>query len=880
MSVPAGATDAPTPPSARRLYDDARKAMAQLHLDDAAALLERARTALPETPDAERPETAMRIEVTWSWIVLDREGRDAALERLAALEREALAGGRPDLQALPLAQAGVLCARQGDMAAALSHLRRAVPLARSLSVDDRVRLLLNKGTIASQAGRWSEASADLGGASDLAASAGLEELAFMARHNQGYVEYLRGDLPAALRLMQEADDRPVEIDRSVSRLDRARVLLDAGLVDDAVALLGQAIDGLRRIGMAPEQAEAELDLARCDLLRDRPDEARILAADVAGRAASRAEAATELQARLVMLESALTGNQTTGGPEARDEALQLSRAAREAGQPRLGRRADLLAAIADTRLGRLEDAAAHLSRGGSLSRSPHLATRTLVARARLQLALARGDGGEAASIARRVRTDVARARAGMASLDLRTASGLHLDPIIGLDLARAARGPAWQLLQAAERWRAATASVPMLRPPRSGAAAAAWSRLRVLHDELRAAPASAQGGLYAEISAVESRLRRSAWAEPSSQGRRPGAVTAGLDRRRLDAALRAHAAVAVSFQWIGSQLHAVVVRPGRPAHRSVVIDRVAAFALRDRLTSDLAAASRVRSTPGGGALAAAVFGSLAATLATLDTEILARAGLAPDDPAALVIVPSGALATVPWGMLPSRLARPTVVARSLGDWLEGATAVDPGRRRGGRRPRRGQRSGRGARGPRRLGRGPPPGQGPAPAEPARRRGRRVRGVRPGARRGPRSSPARQPAVLRGVAGGRIAVRPRVRGALAARVPGGAVGVQHGRRDPAPGGRTARLRLGAAGLRGGDGRGPGERCSRRHGPAHDGSVPPGARGGTRGVASHCRTPSRARRPRDTGWRGPSPASAPPGWPSRAADSARCAQRRES
>ena len=82
------------------------------------------------------------------------------------------------------------------------HLRRAVPLAGHLPTDDRVRLLLNKGTVASQSGHWGEASADLGEASRLAADAGLGEFAFMARHNQGYVEYLRGDLPAALRLMQ------------------------------------------------------------------------------------------------------------------------------------------------------------------------------------------------------------------------------------------------------------------------------------------------------------------------------------------------------------------------------------------------------------------------------------------------------------------------------------------------------------------------------------------------------------------------------------------------------------------------------------------------------------------------------------------------------
>ena len=677
MSVPPRTSDTASPPAARDLYDQARRAMAQLHPDAAADLLERARTALPGTPDAERAELAMRVEVTWSWIVLDREGPGAALDRLAALEQRAVAAGRPDLQALPAVQAGVVCARQGDMAAALGHLRRAVPLARTLPPDDRVRLLLNKGTIASQAGRWAEASADLGSASDLAASAGLEEFAFMARHNQGYVEYLRGDLPAALRLMQEADDRPVEIDRSVSRLDRARVLLEAGLVDDAAGLLREAIDGLRANGMAPERADAELDLARCELLRGRPEAARTLAAGVADRAVARGEKATELQARLVMVETSLTAAASSRAAERRDEAVELAEAARRAGLTRLALRAELLAAVIDARLGRLAEAATELARGAALARSPHLATRTLVAQARLVLAQARDDRRDAASIARRVRTDVSRAGAGMASLDLRTASGLHLDPIIGLDLARAASGSPWRLLLTAERWRAATAAVPMLRPPSSEDAAAAWSRLRVLHDEVRSAPASAQPGLHAEISAVELRLRRSAWADRGSGA--PVAAAEDLVRARVDAVLRNRGAVAVSLQWIGPDLHALVVRPGRPVAHRAVIRRDRALALHERLTGDLAATGRLQSTLAGGMLATAVRSSLGASLAAIDDEILRAAGLTPDDPPALVVVPTGALATVPWGMLPSRVGRPTTVARSLGDWLGDGSAPDPTR---------------------------------------------------------------------------------------------------------------------------------------------------------------------------------------------------------
>ena len=306
------------------------------------------------------------------------------------------------------------------------------------------------------------------------------------------------------------------------------MLLEAGLVDDAASLLALAIEALRAVGMVPEQAEAELDLAACEALRSRPERARDLAAGVAERAVARGEGGTALRAGLVLLEAWLAADRSvddvagaTGPLRAsaadararRDDARRIAGEACAAGLPRLAVRAHLLAAIIDTGLGDLDEAAADLAGGAPLARSPHLATRTLVARAGLLLARARGDRDEASAITRRVRRDVARAGSGMASLDLRTAVGLHLGPIIGLDLERAASGSPWQLLLTAERWRAATAAVPSLRPPRSERAAAEWSRLRVLHDEVRAAPSPDLAGLHEQIAAVEMRLRRIAWAD-------------------------------------------------------------------------------------------------------------------------------------------------------------------------------------------------------------------------------------------------------------------------------------------------------------------------------------------------------------------------------
>ena len=150
---------------------------------------------------------------------------------------------------------------------------------------------------------------------------------------------------------------------------------------------------------------------------------------------------------------------------------------------------------------------------------------------------------------------------------------------------------------------------------------------------------------------------------------------APLRRERLDAALRDHDAMALSLQWIRGRLHAVVVRPGRPARHVPLLTRSRALALRDRVEADLAATARTLAAPGASVLAPVVRASLAAGLAALDAEVLEPCARAAGDPAGLVIVPTGPLATVPWSMLASRAGRPTTVTRSLATWLDQDTRL-------------------------------------------------------------------------------------------------------------------------------------------------------------------------------------------------------------
>ena len=84
---------------------------------------------------------------------------------------------------------------------------------------------------------------------------GGREQEFMARHNAGYAAYLRGDIPRSLAGMAEADRLEADVFRAPSRLDRVRVLLEAGLVREAIETLEAGAAELSVEGH--EQARAE-----------------------------------------------------------------------------------------------------------------------------------------------------------------------------------------------------------------------------------------------------------------------------------------------------------------------------------------------------------------------------------------------------------------------------------------------------------------------------------------------------------------------------------------------------------------------------------------------------------------------------------------------
>lgn len=634
-------------------YQLARTAIAHYRLRDARRHLDEAREKLDGLAPEERFEPDIRIRLTESWLTLDDIGLGAALEQVAQGRHDAEAAGRDDLRGLAHIQASVLNARAGHIEEALGELRTAVDLSPAFSVEDRVRLLINKGAIGSQAGALGEAAEDLRTAASMAADS--PQYKFMATHNLGFVEYLRGDLPAALRWMAAADELEADVDRCVSRLDRARVLMEVGLVDDAVVLLEQAAVGMREAHLWEELSDALLEMGRCALLRGRTVDAVRAADQMVDTAAGRGDHSRDLEARSIRLES-LAARPGVPTRDLVDEATTLLADAREADQAWLVDRCTAWGVILSGRAGIPIDETAV---GGHLRRmraSPYLATRALAILAQLSLPATPARRGQ---LVRAAALDVANARAGMSNLDLRSAVAIHISPVIEVDLAQAVLShDAWSALAATERWRSALDSVPSVLPPADREVASLWSSLRQRHEDLRNSPPGQSGPLRSEVARIERHLRELSWT---------GTTVTTMRSRRRPRRGEMGSATVLNYFLAGDVAWVVVLLPGQKAELLNMGSRQEVGALVTRATADANAAARV----GHGLLAASVLGSLHQSLGLLDDTLLpSHLGDGP-----IIIVPGGELAHLPWGMLPRLRDRPVTVSRSLGAWHAGATKL-------------------------------------------------------------------------------------------------------------------------------------------------------------------------------------------------------------
>lgn len=620
-----------------------------------------------------------RATVTLAYPTFERHGLAPALALLDEAEQVAPGAAGAPVRALASVQRAGFLGRSGDWAAAVRILLAADRDAESLSPRERCSLLLNRGLARMYLHELRESRRDLEASHALALEHGHGDLAFKAQHNLGCLEFLRGDLPTALRLMGAADEMDVDVSRATAKLDFARVLLEAGLLDRAATLLDEASAIARERELWQEVGEILLDQARHAIISADHRTARTKAAAARRTFAGRASTGWRVQAEMLRLDA----EAALGRHSARVARAAAVLAQSPMPSPALAHRAAVLAAESALNTGDVAAAAAWLH---SVRRPRHLTFSERLHRDLVQarLDVSTGRAGTGQRRLRDVSNRLAEEQGRHASLDTRTALALHGQGLgdLDLDLALATPTPA-RVFAASERWRAASQRVPPVRPPEDDELAELSSRLRQARAEARDDPSGRpSAALTAELARLEQAVARRGWELSHAASPRAGAeastgrddTTARSDRTArgdhadrpvtLSAfaeAARDAATDAVSLVSHRGQLYAVTVAGSRSS--LVELGSVGTVtALAQRVAADLGALGR----PLPDALRPIVERSAARTFKALD-EVLAPA--LPEHHDRLLVLPSRLLASLPWRRLPSLAGRPVVVAPSATTWV-------------------------------------------------------------------------------------------------------------------------------------------------------------------------------------------------------------------
>ncbi|MEU4880190.1 CHAT domain-containing protein [Streptomyces althioticus] len=553
---------------------------------------------------------------------------------------------------------------------ALEDVRRAVPVLRQAGdVIWTARALTLRATVHLALGAVERAEADFASAEDLWAVTDQEHDKADAVESRGLAAFRSGDVPAALRLLDEAEERYAKLGTPTFMLSirRCEVLMAAGLAAEALAEADTAIAELDSIGgQSTRKAELLLAAARAARQADDPATATARAGLAVRLFAGQRRAWWEAHARLV-----LTGARHAAGKRSgrlvRDAAAAAERLV-ELGAP-AAPEAFLLAGRIALDLGRTADAERHLAVAARSRRNgPPLARMTGWAAQALRARAAGSTRGVLEACRRGLDVlDDHRMTLGASELRARaTAQGAEL-AALAQQAALRSGGPR-RLLVWSERWRATALSAPPTRPP-------------------------ADPELLSHMTAYREIAAR------AEEARMEGRPVPALEReqRRLERAIRSRTL------HMRGEAHGDDTRfdVGRLLERLGDGVRLVELAVVDgRVQVLLCGQSRVRRFEAGLLAAAeteaehvqAGLRRLAHPGAQARLPVVEAAGRRLEElllgPAAahlgdgpVVIVPPGRLHRVPWALLPSLRERVVSVSPSASSWLRARETRPP---RGGR----------------------------------------------------------------------------------------------------------------------------------------------------------------------------------------------------
>ncbi|MFD5405814.1 CHAT domain-containing protein [Streptomyces griseorubiginosus] len=584
---------------------------------------------------------------------------------LAALERGVeVAGGHT--RARVLFRRAYASWVLGQHKAALEDVRRAIPVLRQAEdVIWTARALTLRATVHLALGAVERADADFTAAEALWDTTGQEHDKADAVESRGLAAYRSGDVPAALRLLDEAQERYAKLGTPTFMLTvrRCEVLMAAGLAREALAEADAAIKVLDGIG-GQSTLKAELLLAAARAARVEGDAHTAIArADLAVRLfAGQRRSWWETHARLVLIEARVAAGRGSGRLVA-DAAAVAERLA-SFGAP-AAPEASLLAGRIALDLGWREDAQRHLEvaarsrhSGPALARMTGWAARALWARAV-------GSDRRVLEACRRGLDVLDDHRTTLGASELRaraTAQGAELAALAAR--ASLASGGPRRLLVWSERWRATALSAPPTRPPADPGLLSDLTAFREI--AARAEAARMEGRPVPTLEREQRRLEREIRSRTHHiRGDAPG------DGYRFDPA--------ELLERLGDDVRLVelAVLDGRVQVLLCGRGRVRRFeggllADAEREAEHVQAGLRRLAHPGAEARLPVVEAAGRRLEELLLGPAAAQLGSGP-----VVVVPPGRLHRVPWALLPSLRERVFSVSPSASSWLRAHGTAPP-----------------------------------------------------------------------------------------------------------------------------------------------------------------------------------------------------------
>jgi hypothetical protein len=488
--------------------------------------------------------------------------------------------------------------------------------------------------------------------------------------NLGWLAARSGDLAAAFHHFDDAEAEYRALDTGLGYLwiHRCSALLACHLAPEARSLARRAAEELTGAGFGLAGAEAMAMQAEAALLDGAPEEALAVARAARQVFHDQDRPAWEAYATYLALQARFDL-----GDLRRQDLAAIRRAAsalEDAGMRDLGLHARILCGRTALRLGDTAGGAADLARAAAARRAGSVYLRVQAWLATALLRQEQGNRPGAVSAARTGIDTADRYGAALGALEARAGVSAHAAELATLGLRLALDGSrARAIFEWMEKSRARALDFPSVVPPEDAELAALLARLRIAEEELRSAELGGDDPvrLRKQSAGLQEEIRRLN-LRTAAEGAR--VRRAGLSGRVLD---RLEGRCLIELAVSDGDVHAVVLRDGRAAHRRL-----------GRLESAVAALEDMRfgldrlARPGGSQMSRAAAAAIVAdAAATLERAVLPQ-GFLDDSAGEVVVVPPAELFPVPWALLPSLRSRLVTVAPAARLWLDRIDGGDEG----------------------------------------------------------------------------------------------------------------------------------------------------------------------------------------------------------